>query len=241
MIIYPAIDLKDSNCVRLKLGKMEDATIFHHSPVEQAKNFISNGFEWLHIVDLNGAFAGRPVNSAAIQEIILNVNIPIQLGGGIRDLKTIEYWLSLGISRVIIGTLAVTQPDIVKQACKLFPGRIILGVDAINGKVATDGWAKETNSTVIDLANNFSDCDLAAIIYTDIGRDGILVGPDIEGIKKLLKAVNIPVIASGGVARVSDLAKLKELEADGLMGAIVGRAIYDEKILPWEALKIAKK
>jgi phosphoribosylformimino-5-aminoimidazole carboxamide ribotide isomerase len=240
MIIFPAIDLKDGCCVRLIKGEMAQATVFNDSPKNQAQTFQSQGFEWIHIVDLNGAFEGKPVNRSAVEEIVAAVDIPVQLGGGIRDLATIESWLKAGVSRVILGTVALRNPEFVKEACKRFPQKIVVGIDGRQGMVAVEGWAKTSTVSVIALAKKFQDAGVAAIIYTDIERDGVLSGPDVKGTKILAEAVDIPVIASGGVASNDDLAKIKTLEPFGVVGVITGRALYDGHIDIPSALEMAK-
>ncbi len=239
MILYPAIDLKDGQCVRLLRGEMEAATVFNDNPAAQAKAFEEAGCEWIHLVDLNGAFAGEPVNAAAVEAILAAINVPAQLGGGIRDMATIEAWLSKGLARVILGTVAVENPDLVREAAKAFPGQVAVGIDARGGKVATKGWAEETDVEVTDLAKSFEDAGVAAIIYTDIMRDGAMQGPNIEATAALAKAVSIPVIASGGVSSIADLEALKACGAP-LDGAISGRALYDGAIDLKEALKVLK-
>lgn len=239
MIIFPAIDLKDGACVRLKLGDMEQVTIFNDDPAAQAKIFAKQGFPWIHIVDLNGAFAGKPVNSDSVKAIRNAVDISLQLGGGIRDLATIEHWLGLGINRVILGTAALKDPELVKTACRQFPEQIVVGIDGKKGMVAVEGWAKTASLSVIELAKKFEDAGVAAIIYTDIGRDGILAGPDLDGTKALADAVSIPIIASGGVSSNEDLFALAKLEDHGICGAITGRALYDGR-LNLEDLKKSK-
>lgn len=236
MILFPAIDLKDGACVRLKHGDMEDATVFNNDPAAQAKTFEQQGFRYLHIVDLNGAFAGRPVNAAAVESILKAVEMPCQLGGGIRDLTTIEMWLAKGIRRIILGTVAVRNPDLVREACRRFPGRIAVGIDAKGGKVATEGWAAATELTVIELAQRFEDAGVAAIIFTDIDRDGILAGLNLPSTLALAKATSIPVIASGGLASMADIEALAAPECAILEGAISGRALYDGRIDPAAAL-----
>ena len=226
MILYPAIDLKDGQCVRLLKGDMEKATVFGDDPAAQARSFVEAGCEWLHLVDLNGAFARRPVNGAAVEAILSAVNVPVQLGGGIRDMETISGWLEKGLARVILGTVAVENPDLVREAARVFPGQVAVGLDARNGKVATRGWAEETDVEVTDLARQFEDAGIAAIIYTDINRDGAMQGPNIEATAALARAVSIPVIASGGVSSLDDLIALRDCGA-GLNGAISGRALYD--------------
>jgi len=229
MLIIPAIDIKDGHCVRLKQGDMADATVFSEQPGDMATHWKAQGAKRLHLVDLNGAVAGKPKNEAAIKDIVaaLGGEIPIQLGGGIRDLDTIERYLDDGISYVIIGTAAVKNPGFLHDACGAFPGHIIVGLDAKDGKVATDGWSKLTKHDVIDLAKKFEDYGAEAIIYTDIGRDGMLSGVNIEATLKLAQAMHIPVIASGGLSSVKDIQDLKKIENDGVIGAIAGRAIYD--------------
>jgi phosphoribosylformimino-5-aminoimidazole carboxamide ribotide isomerase len=228
MILYPAIDLKDGACVRLLRGDMNAATVFGTDPAAQARAFQDAGCDWLHLVDLNGAFAGQPVNGAAVQAILAATSLPAQLGGGIRDIATIEMWLSRGIKRVILGTVAVENPDLVRQAARAFPTQIAVGIDARAGLVATKGWAHETNVQATDLAKSFEDAGVAAIIYTDIDRDGAMQGPNIAATEALARAVTIPVIASGGVSSLDDLAALR---ATGVIaGAISGRALYDGAI-----------
>ena len=228
MILYPAIDLKDGACVRLLRGDMNAATVFGTDPAAQARAFQDAGCDWLHLVDLNGAFAGQPVNGAAVQAILAATSIPAQLGGGIRDIATIEMWLSRGIKRVILGTVAVENPDLVRQAARAFPTQIAVGIDARAGLVATKGWAHETNVQATDLAKSFEDAGVAAIIYTDIDRDGAMQGPNIAATEALARAVTIPVIASGGVSSLDDLAALRATEV--IAGAISGRALYDGAI-----------
>ena len=225
MILYPAIDLKDGQCVRLLRGEMAAATVFGDDPAAQALSFQSAGCAWLHLVDLNGAFAGSPVNGDAIRAILAKVTVPVQLGGGIRDMATIRMWLDAGIARVILGTVAVENPDLVRDAARAFPGQIAVGIDARAGFVATKGWATETNVQATDLARSFEDAGVAAIIYTDIDRDGAMGGPNIAATEALARAVTIPVIASGGVSSMADLLALR---ATGVIsGAISGRALYD--------------
>ena len=235
MILYPAIDLKDGNCVRLFKGEMDQATVFSDNPAAQAMEFVNAGCEWLHLVDLNGAFAGEPVNGAAVDAILKATKVPAQLGGGIRDMATIEGWLSKGLARVILGTVAVEDPALVRQAARAFPGQVAVGIDARNGRVATKGWAEETDVMVTDLAKSFEDAGVAAIIYTDINRDGAMQGPNVQATADLARAVSIPVIASGGVSSISDLIALRDCGAD-LDGAISGRALYDGAIDLAEAL-----
>ena len=228
MILYPAIDLKDGNCVRLLRGDMEAATVFGSDPAAQARAFQDAGAQWLHLVDLNGAFAGKPVNDAAVQAIIAATQIPVQLGGGIRDMATIDYWLERGVARVILGTVAVEQPDLVREAALAHPGRIAVGIDARQGRVATRGWAEETDVMATDLARDFQDAGVAAIIYTDIDRDGAMQGPNVAATEALARAVSIPVIASGGVSSMADLHALRQTGV--IAGAISGRALYDGAI-----------
>ncbi|MBL8567048.1 MAG: 1-(5-phosphoribosyl)-5-[(5-phosphoribosylamino)methylideneamino]imidazole-4-carboxamide isomerase [Hyphomicrobiaceae bacterium] len=238
MILFPAIDLKDGQCVRLKLGEMDQATVFNDDPAAQAREFEAQGFSYLHIVDLNGAFEGRPVNAAAVESILGAITIPAQLGGGIRDLATIDAWLSKGIRRVILGTVAVRDPGLVREACRLYPGRVAVGIDAKGGKVAVEGWAETSELTAIDLARRFEDAGVAAIIYTDIDRDGVLKGLNLESTVELARAVSIPVIASGGLASMDDIRALTRPECALLEGAISGRALYDGRIDPKEALAV---
>ena len=234
MILYPAIDLKDGACVRLLRGDMQAATVFGTDPAAQARAFQDAGARWLHLVDLNGAFAGRPVNGDAVRAILAAVDIPAQLGGGIRDMATIESWLSAGVARVILGTVAVENPDLVEEAASAFPGRIAVGIDARGGRVATRGWAEETRVDATDLARRFEDAGVAAIIYTDIDRDGAMQGPNLAATEALARAVRIPVIASGGVSSLADLIALRDTGA--ISGAISGRALYDGAIDLSEAL-----
>ena len=233
MILFPAIDLKDGQCVRLKLGDMEQVTVFNDNPADQAIAFENAGFEWLHLVDLNGAFAGRPVNADAVEAILAAVDIPAQLGGGIRDMQTIGDWLERGIRRVILGTIAVRDPELVKQACKAFPGQVAIGIDARGGRVAVEGWAETSELSAIDLARRFEDAGAAAIIYTDIDRDGVLKGLNIASTLELANAVSMPVIASGGLASMDDIRRLLEPDCAILEGAISGRALYDGRV-DWE-------
>lgn len=225
MILYPAIDLKDGNCVRLLRGDMDKATVFGEDPAAQARAFQDAGCDWLHLVDLNGAFAGTPVNAAAVEAILAETSIPAQLGGGIRDMATIETWIEKGIARVILGTVAVENPDLVREAATAFPGRIAVGLDARNGMVATRGWAEETGVLVTELAQSFEDAGIAAVIYTDIDRDGAMGGPNIAATAALARAVKVPVIASGGVSSLDDLVALRDTGV--VAGAISGRALYD--------------
>ena len=225
MILYPAIDLKDGQCVRLLRGDMDAATVFGSDPAAQAAAFAAAGAEWLHLVDLNGAFAGRPVNADAVRAILGAVSIPCQLGGGVRDLATLEGWLTAGVARVILGTAAVEDPALVRTAARAFPGRVAVGIDARAGRVATRGWAEATAVQALDLAQRFQDAGVAAIVYTDIDRDGAMQGPNIAATAALARAVTIPVIASGGVARLDDLIALRDTRV--IAGAISGRALYE--------------
>ena len=235
MILYPAIDLKDGQAVRLVHGDMEQSTVFNDDPAAQALEFVNAGCEWLHLVDLNGAFAGEPVNAAPVEAILKACKVPAQLGGGIRDMKTIERWIERGLARVILGTMAVENPDLVREAARAFPGHVAVGLDARNGFVATKGWATETEIQVTDLAKSFEDAGISAIIYTDILRDGAMKGPNIAATEALARAVSIPVIASGGVSSMADLQALKSTGV--ISGAISGRALYDGAINLAEALK----
>ncbi len=238
MILFPAIDLKDGQAVRLLHGRMETATVFNEDPAAQARAFAEQGFSWLHLVDLNGAFEGRPVNAAAVEAILGAVDLPAQLGGGIRDLQTIERWLTLGLRRVILGTVAVKDPALVREACRAFPGRIVLGIDARGGRVAVEGWAEVSEVTALDLARRFEDAGAAAIVYTDIDRDGALEGANVAATAELAAAISTPVIASGGVASLDDLAALLQVAASGIEGVISGRALYDGRIDPSSALAL---
>ncbi|MEM9436280.1 MAG: 1-(5-phosphoribosyl)-5-[(5-phosphoribosylamino)methylideneamino]imidazole-4-carboxamide isomerase [Pseudomonadota bacterium] len=234
MILYPAIDLKDGQAVRLVRGEMDQATVFSDSPADQAKSFEAAGCKWLHLVDLNGAFAGHPVNGAAVEAILAATHVPAQLGGGIRDMATIEAWLEKGLARVILGTVAVEDPALVREAARAFPGKVAVGLDARKGRVATRGWAEETDILVTDLARSFEDAGVAAIIYTDIDRDGAMGGPNVAATEALARAVSIPVIASGGVSSMADLVALRDTGV--ISGAISGRALYDGAIDLAEAL-----
>ncbi|MEQ9259709.1 MAG: 1-(5-phosphoribosyl)-5-[(5-phosphoribosylamino)methylideneamino]imidazole-4-carboxamide isomerase [Roseovarius sp.] len=239
MILYPAIDLKDGQAVRLFKGDMEKATVFSDDPAAQAEAFVAAGCEWLHLVDLNGAFAGEPVNAAPVEAILARCKVPAQLGGGIRDMATIERWLEKGLARVILGTVAVEEPALVREAARAFPGQIAVGIDARDGRVATRGWAEETDVDATELARSFEDAGVAAIIYTDIERDGAMQGPNIPATAALARAVTIPVIASGGVSSLDDLKALRSCGAP-LNGAISGRALYDGAIDLAEALAVLK-
>ena len=238
MILYPAIDLKDGQAVRLYKGEMEQATVFNDDPAAQAMEFVNAGCEWLHLVDLNGAFAGEPVNAAPVEAILRQTKVPAQLGGGIRDMATIEGWLDKGLARVILGTVAVENPDLVREAARAFPGHVAVGIDARNGRVATKGWAEETEIEVFDLARQFEDAGVAAIIYTDIERDGAMQGLNVDATVRLAEAIRIPVIASGGVTSVDDLKALLAAACPGIEGVISGRALYDGRLDPAEALRV---
>jgi len=237
MILFPAIDLKDGRCVRLRQGDMNRATVFNDDPAAQAREFEQMGFQWLHLVDLNGAFEGRPVNSQAVNAILAAISLPVQLGGGIRDMATIEHWLQAGIRRVILGTVAVRDPQLVRAACRAFPGRIAVGIDAKDGKVAVEGWAEASELSAIELAKRFEDAGVAAIIYTDIERDGVLKGLNIPATLKLAEATSIPVIASGGLAGMADIERLLQPDCAILEGAISGRALYDGRLDAKQALQ----
>jgi len=239
MILYPAIDLKDGQAVRLVRGEMDRATVFSDDPAAQARAFVDAGCEWLHLVDLNGAFAGTPVNAAPVEAILAACDVPAQLGGGIRDMATIERWIDRGLARVILGTVAVENPALVRQAAREFPGQVAVGIDARDGRVATKGWATETDVMVTDLARSFEDAGVAAIIYTDINRDGAMQGPNVAATAALANAVDIPVIASGGVSSLDDLVALRDCAAP-LNGAISGRALYDGAIDLGAALALLK-
>ncbi|MEO3997088.1 1-(5-phosphoribosyl)-5-[(5-phosphoribosylamino)methylideneamino]imidazole-4-carboxamide isomerase [Mesorhizobium sp. CAU 1732] len=240
MILFPAIDLKEGQCVRLKLGEMASATVYNPDPGAQARDFQEQGFEWLHVVDLDGAFAGESRNGAAVEAILKATTNPVQLGGGIRTLAHIEAWLSKGLARVILGTVAVRDPDLVKEACKAFPGKIAVGIDAKGGKVAVEGWAEASSLGVVELAKKFEGAGVSAIIYTDIDRDGVLTGINWDATIDLANAISIPVIASGGLASIADIVRMTMPDAKKLEGAISGRALYDGRIDPAEALAILK-
>ncbi|MGD8810668.1 MAG: 1-(5-phosphoribosyl)-5-[(5-phosphoribosylamino)methylideneamino]imidazole-4-carboxamide isomerase [Gammaproteobacteria bacterium] len=235
MILYPAIDLKDGQCVRLVRGDMDQATVFNDSPADQARRFSETGASWLHVVDLNGAFEGKPVNAKAVEGILGAFGNPVQLGGGIRSMQTIETWIDAGISRVVLGTVAVKDPELVRAACREWPGKVALGIDARGGRVAVEGWAEVSDLEARELALRFEDAGAAAIIYTDIDRDGVLQGPNVAATAALADAVSTPVIASGGVSSIGDLEALAS--APGIAGAIVGRALYDGRIDLGDALK----
>ena len=239
MIIFPAIDLKDGQCVRLKRGLMEEATIFNADPAAQAKAFAEQGFHWLHCVDLNGAFAGKSVNADAIRAIRAAITLPIQLGGGIRDRAGVETWLDAGITRVILGTAALTNPAFVKEVARAYPGRIVMGADAKNGKVATQGWAEVSDLTPVELGKRFEDAGVAALLFTDIDGDGLLKGVNVKATAELAKALSIPVIASGGVGSLADIEALVAAREPNIEGVVVGRALYDGRIDPGAALAAA--
>lgn len=238
MILYPAIDLKDGACVRLLRGDMDKATVFENTPADQAELFEKEGFSWLHLVDLNGAFEGKPVNGQAVKAILSRVKLPVQLGGGIRTLEMIDTWLTAGVSRVILGTIALRNPVLVKEACRVFPGQVAVGIDAMGGKVAVSGWADVSDMQAVELAKRFEDAGAAAIIYTDINRDGAMQGANVEETVALAQAITTPVIASGGVTGLADLKAYKAAEQAGVEGVIIGRALYDGAIIPKEALKL---
>lgn len=236
MILYPAIDLKGGRCVRLVQGDMDRATVFGDDPAAQAAIFAGQGFPWLHVVDLDGAFAGAPRNAEAVESILATVDVPVQLGGGIRDMKTLEAWLAKGVARVIIGTAAVRDPAFVREAARLHPGKVAVGIDAKDGRVAVEGWAQTSSMTAEELGRRFEDAGVAAIVYTDIARDGILKGLNVEMTLALAEAVAIPVIASGGLASIADVHRLLEPDCALIAGAITGRALYDGRIDPIAAL-----
>ena len=238
MILFPAIDLKAGACVRLVRGDMASATVFNRDPAAQARHFADAGFTWLHVVDLDGAVAGHSVNGAAVAAIRNAIDLPIQLGGGVRDRAAIENWLALGIDRLVLGTTALRDPGLVRQAAADQPGKIVVGIDARDGRVAVEGWMEATDLGVIDLARRFEDCGVAAVVYTDIARDGALVGVDADAVAGIARQIRIPVIASGGVSSLDDIAALKAREADGIGGIICGRALYDGRIDPGLALRL---
>lgn len=241
MILYPAIDLKDGHCVRLQQGLMEKATVFKLSPADQARSFADQGFSSIHVVDLNGAFEGRSVNADAVSSILAAVHIPIQLGGGIRTLDSISLWIKRGVARVILGTAAVRDPALVRQACARFPGKIAVGIDAKDGRVAVQGWAETSELSAVELARRFEDTGVSAIIYTDIGRDGMLTGLNLDATAEIARAVKIPVVASGGLADVEDIKRLISPQYAMIAGAIAGRALYDGRLGAKEALELAAK
>ena len=241
MILFPAIDLKDGQCVRLQLGDMSRATVFNDDPAAQARRFAEQGFEWLHLVDLNGAFEGKPVNGAAVDAILAAIDLPVQLGGGIRNMATIETWLAKGVKRVILGTIAVRDPELVRQACRTFPGRVAVGIDARGGQVAVEGWGETSTLSAGELAARFEDAGVAAIIYTDIDRDGVLKGINVESTLALANATSIPVIASGGLASIDDVARLLQPDCARLEGVISGRALYDGRLKASDALAMIER
>ena len=240
MILFPAIDLKNGQCVRLEQGDMARATVFNLDPAAQARSFAAQGFEYLHVVDLDGAFAGKPMNAQAVEAMLGAVTMPVQLGGGIRDLKTVEAWLGKGVARVIIGTAAVRDPELVKNAARRFPGRVAVGLDARDGKVAVEGWAETSQVTALDIAQRFEDAGVAAIIFTDIARDGLLKGLNLDATIELADRISIPVIASGGFASIDDVKALLAPRAKKLAGAIAGRALYDGRLDPAAALALIR-
>ncbi len=240
MILFPAIDLKNGQCVRLEQGDMARATVFNLDPAAQARSFQDQGFEYLHVVDLDGAFAGKPINAQAVEAMLKTVTMPVQLGGGIRDMATLEAWLGKGVTRVIIGTAAVRDPAFVKEAAKKYPGRVAVGLDARDGKVAVEGWAETSTVTALDIAKRFEDAGVAAIIFTDIARDGLLKGLNLDATIALADVISIPVIASGGLASIDDVKAMLAPRAARLEGAISGRALYDGRIDPAEALALIK-
>ncbi len=239
MILFPAIDLKDGKVVRLVRGVMETATVFNDDPAAQARAFAEAGFAWLHLVDLNGAFEGKPVNGSAVAAVCAATEVPVQLGGGIRDMATVEAWLSAGITRVILGTAALKDPELVRAACREFPDRVVIGIDARAGRVAVEGWAEASETQAVSLARRFEDAGVAAIVFTDIARDGALEGVNVAATRALAEAVSIPVIASGGVASLDDISALLKIESAGIEGAIIGRALYDGRIDASAALALA--
>ena len=238
MMLFPAIDLKDGKCVRLLHGEMDKATVFNNTPAAQAKKFLDDGFKALHVVDLNGAFAGEPVNLEAVKSILAAVQLPVQLGGGIRNMETIETWIEAGVGRVILGTAALKNPQLVKDACKAFPNKIVVGIDARGGMVATEGWAETSDVKAVDLAKKFEDAGVAAIIYTDIARDGAMQGPNLSETVALARAISIPVILSGGMSTLQDVIEVHSHKDDGISGIILGRSLYDGSIDPQKALAV---
>ena len=240
MIFFPAIDLKDGQCVRLLRGEMDQVTVFNDSPGAQAKAFVDDGCEWIHVVDLNGAFEGKPVNAGAVDAILAQAQVPVELGGGIRTMDTIKFWLDRGVARVILGTIALRDPDFVIEACQKFPGQIAVGVDAKDGFVAVEGWAEVSDMPALDLAKKFEDAGVSAIIFTDIARDGLMQGPNVDSTLELARAISTPVIVSGGVSSMSDLQQLQDKGGDLFEGVISGRAIYDGVINVREAVDLLK-
>lgn len=239
MILFPAIDLKDGRCVRLQRGLMESATVFNDDPAAQARAFADAGFKWLHCVDLNGAFDGRSVNAEAVKAIRAAIDLPIQLGGGIRDMKGVAAWLEAGITRVILGTVALTNPALVKEAARAFPGKIVVGADAKGGRIATQGWAETTDLTPEELAERFEDAGVAAVLFTDVDRDGLLQGVNVPATARLARHIGIPVIASGGVSGIEDIKALVCAKEPNIEGVVIGRALYDGRIDTVEALRLA--
>ncbi len=240
MNLYPAIDLKDGECVRLIKGDMSQATVFNKEPAAQAGVFAAQGFDWIHVVDLNGAFEGAPVNGQSVTGILNNVSLPIQLGGGIRTMEIASYWIEKGVSRIVLGTAAVRDPDFVREAARAFPGQVAVGLDAREGRVAVEGWAEDTELSALDVAGRFEDAGVAVIVFTDIGRDGVLTGVNLKATVELANAISIPVIASGGVSSVGDIEALINAEAPGLDGAIIGRALYDGRMDVTAALALTR-
>lgn len=240
MILFPAIDLKDGACVRLRRGEMAEATVFNDDPADQARAFAAAGFDWLHLVDLNGAFAGAPVNAAAVDAVLAAVDLPVQLGGGIRNAATVARWLDAGVRRVILGTVALRDPALVKEACRRHPGRVVVGIDARDGRVAVEGWGETSDITARDLALRFEDAGVAAIVFTDIARDGILAGINVEATAALAGALTTPVIASGGLASLADLRALMAVADAGIEGVVAGRALYDGRLDPRAALAVLR-
>ena len=240
VILFPAIDLKNGECVRLVRGDMEQATVFNTDPAAQAKQFADQGFDYLHVVDLDGAFAGQPMNASAVERILVSTQMKVQLGGGVRDMRTVVGWLDKGVARVIIGTAALKDPDFVREASRLFPGRIAVGIDARDGRVAVEGWSRQSDVSALDLGRIFEDSGVAAIIYTDIARDGVMQGLNIAQTVALAEALSIPVIASGGLASIDDVKRLLEPDCAKLAGAISGRALYDGRLDPYEALALIR-
>ena len=240
MILFPAIDLKNGECVRLVRGDMAQATVFNTNPLAQAQKFVDQGFDYLHVVDLDGAFAGKPVNADAVKRILAEVPVKLQLGGGVRDMKIVRDWLESGVQRVIIGTAAVRDPGFVRAAARRYPGRVAVGIDARDGRVAVDGWARTEETTAADLGRRFEDAGVAAIVYTDISRDGALAGLNVEATVALAEALSIPVIASGGLASIDDVRRLTEPDCARLAGVIAGRALYDGRLDPAEALAVLR-
>ena len=239
MILFPAIDLKDGRCVRLTRGEMDTATVFNDEPAAQARAFAEDGFKWLHCIDLNGAFEGQSVNAEAVKAIRKAVDLPIQLGGGIRDMKAVEAWLSAGITRVILGTVALTNPSLVKEAARAFPGRIVVAADAKGGRIATEGWSETTELTPAELSERFEGFGVAAVLYTDVDRDGLMRGVNVPATAALARKIALPVIASGGVSGIADIAALVDANEPNIEGVVIGRALYDGRLSAAEALNVA--